>query len=75
MNDTLQSLLDVIAAHHRERGYPPTIRELQARTGTSSPSVVAYRLRQLEDAGCIRRQPFVSRSIQIIAPAQEGAEA
>ena len=53
--------------HHflDERGYPPTIRDIQNGCQISSTSVVEYNLRILEREGYIRRDREVSRGIEL----------
>ena len=58
-------ILNAIGAHLDDRGYPPTIRELQSACGISSTSVVDYNLDKLEDLGLITREPEVSRGIRL----------
>ena len=48
-----------------ERGYPPTIRDIQGGCRISSTSVVEYNLRILEQEGLIRRDREVSRGIEL----------
>ena len=46
--------------------YGPSVREIQAHTGISSPSVVAYALAKLADAGIITHAPGKARTIRLI---------
>ena len=48
------------------RGYPPTVRDIQAGCRISSTSVVDYNLNILEREGYIRRHPEVSRGIELL---------
>ncbi len=63
--DWMPALVEAIAEHGAEHGYPPTVRDLQKRTGASSTSVVAYRLAACERAGLIRRVPGRARAITL----------
>lgn len=63
--DWTRDLVEAIAQHGALHGYPPTIRELQIRTGASSTSVVAYRLAACARAGLIRRVPERARAITL----------
>jgi len=63
----MPALVEAIARHGAEHGYPPTIRDLQKRTGASSTSVVAYRLAACERAGLIGRVPGRARAITLTA--------
>lgn len=72
MDDTLltqrqMQILEVIARGVRERGFPPSIREIGARVGLASSSTVHSQLRQLEQKGFIRRDPARPRSIELLA--------
>ena len=50
-----------------EKGYPPSIRDIVNGCKISSTSVVEYNLRILEREGYIRRDPEVSRGIELSA--------
>jgi repressor LexA len=64
-------ILAVIEEWVRERGYPPTVREIGAAVGLVSPSSVSYQLGVLEKHGLIRRQPNNSRAVELCRPAPE----
>ena len=49
-----------------ERGYPPSIRDIQGGCAISSTSVVDYNLNILEDRGYISRHADVSRGIRLL---------
>ena len=61
-----QHIVDFIHRFLVDRGYPPTIRDIQAGCGISSTSVVDYNLNILEREGYIRRHPEVSRGIELL---------
>ncbi|MEU4155042.1 transcriptional repressor LexA [Actinoplanes sp. NPDC026670] len=67
-------ILAVIEDWVRERGYPPTVREIGAAVGLVSPSSVSYQLGVLERHGLIRRQPNNSRAVELCRPAPAGPE-
>ncbi|MEU8658783.1 transcriptional repressor LexA [Actinoplanes philippinensis] len=67
-------ILAVIEQWIRERGYPPTVREIGAAVGLVSPSSVSYQLGVLEKHGLIRRQPNNSRAVELCRPAPEAVE-
>ncbi|MGI6249235.1 MAG: transcriptional repressor LexA [Acutalibacteraceae bacterium] len=48
-----------------QNGPPPTVREIGAAVGLSSPSSVQSILDVLEEAGYIKRDPLLKRSIQV----------
>ncbi|MET7928300.1 helix-turn-helix domain-containing protein [Streptomyces sp. NPDC005349] len=49
-----RSVLAAIRAHIADHGEAPTVREIAAAVGLSSPSSVLYQLRRLEEAGVLR---------------------
>lgn len=59
-------ILDAIRASLREKGWPPSIREIGDATGLSSSSTVHSHLRNLERWGYIKRNPSQPRSIQLV---------
>ena len=61
-----QSIIDFIHDFLVERGYPPTVRDIQSGCGISSTSVVDYHLKALKKGGYIRRHPEVSRGIELL---------
>lgn len=61
-----QQVLDVILMTVRERGYPPTVREIGDEVGLSSPSTVHSHLNALMKAGYIRKDPSKPRAIEVI---------
>ncbi|MBI4308329.1 MAG: transcriptional repressor LexA [Chloroflexi bacterium] len=48
------------------KGYPPTVRDIQRGCDISSTSVVDYNLNILERLGLLRRDPDVSRGIELL---------
>lgn len=62
-------ILDFIRAHHTEHGYAPSLRDIGAEVGLSSPSSVRYQIGELEQAGWIRRAPGVARALIVLNPA------
>jgi repressor LexA len=56
-----------------EKGYPPSIRDIEGGVGISSTSVVHYNLKILERGGYVRRDPEVSRGIELIDTSQRRA--
>ena len=55
----------------RTRGYGPTVREIGANFGISSPNGVVCHLKALEKKGIITREPNMSRAIQLAAESIE----
>jgi repressor LexA len=58
-----QRILDFIADTVRERGYPPTVREIGEAVGLTSSSSVHSQLANLERMGLLRRDPTKPRAI------------
>ena len=50
----------------RDHAYPPSVREIGDGVGITSTSVVDYNLRVLAKRGYIRRDPDISRGIEIL---------
>lgn len=68
-----QTVLEVIRAWIRERGYPPTIRELGSRLGIKSLRGVTTHLDAIAKKGFLRREPR-ARSItlaDLVAPFEQ----
>jgi len=64
-----RQIVDFILQFMEEKGYPPTVRDIQSGCGISSTSVVDYHLKMLEKEGHIRRDPEVSRGIELLGRA------
>ena len=64
-----QRIIDFIHRFLVDRGYPPTVRDIQSGCGLSSTSVVAYHLNILETEGYLCRHPEVSRGIELLTRA------
>ena len=69
-----QQIYEYIREEIRERGIPPTLREIGARFNISSTNGVRYFLGKLEEEGLIKRQNWTARGIKIVEgrPAFEG---
>lgn len=63
--DRQEAMLNFIAESLRERGYPPTIREIGTALGIASTNGVRYYLDRLEQSGKIRRDRWTSRGIEL----------
>lgn len=60
-----EKILSYLGRFIGEKGYPPSIREIGKACGISSTSVVKYNLNILQRGGHIRRDPEVSRGIDL----------
>ena len=67
-------VLQVIRNAIRDRGYPPSMREIGEKAGLASPSSVAHQLGVLETHGYIRRDPNRPRALEILDPELETAD-
>ena len=58
-------ILDFIKATVRDRGYPPTVREIGEAVGLNSSSSVHAQLANLERRGLLRRDPTKPRAMEL----------
>lgn len=58
--------MDFIRNEVREKGYPPSVREIGEAVGLASSSTVHGHLERLEKKGFIRRDPTKPRAIEIL---------
>ena len=62
-----RQILQYIVQHTETHGYPPTVREIGQAVNLSSSSTVHAHLRNLEQAGLIRRDAVLTRAIRVVA--------
>jgi len=60
-----QAILSFIKDEVRDKGYPPSVREIGEAVGLASSSTVHGHLERLEKKGLIRRDPTKPRAIEI----------
>ncbi|MFB0902393.1 MAG: transcriptional repressor LexA [Acidimicrobiales bacterium] len=60
-----ESILSYIADTLRERGFPPSVREIGEAVGLTSPSTVHSHLATLQKHGFLRRDPDKPRAIEV----------
>ncbi len=60
------AILEFIKNEVKERGYPPSVREIGEAVGLASSSTVHGHLERLEKKGFIRRDPTKPRAIEIL---------
>ncbi len=69
MTETLtgkrQAILDFIERSLRQRGYPPSVREIGEAVGLASSSTVHAHLAVLQREGYLRRDPTKPRAIEV----------
>ncbi len=61
-----KQILDYIKSEVREKGYPPSVREICDGVGLKSTSTVHGHLERLEKKGFLRRDPSKPRAIEIL---------
>lgn len=65
LSNRQQAILDFIKSEVRDKGYPPSVREIGEAVGLASSSTVHGHLERLEKKGLIRRDPTKPRAIEI----------
>lgn len=65
LTDRHRGILEYIDASMRERGFPPSVREIGEAVGLTSPSTVHSHLGRLEELGYLQRDRTKPRAIQI----------
>jgi repressor LexA len=73
LNDRARAILTFIQRFTRDKGYPPTIREIGEAFEISSTNGVRYYLNLLEKSGHLKRRGKISRGIGPTAPYAQGA--
>lgn len=63
---TRDRVLQFIRSFLAEKGYSPSVADIVAGCGLSSPNLAQYHLNVLEREGVLRRTPGVFRSIQLV---------
>lgn len=66
LNPREAEILRVIIENVKQKGYPPSVREIGEIVGLSSSSTVHSYLKKLEQKGYLRRDPSKPRAIEII---------
>jgi repressor LexA len=69
LNDRAREILSFIQRFAREKGFPPTIREIGGAFGISSTNGVRYYLNMLEKSGHLTRRSRISRGTGPVGPA------
>ncbi len=60
-----QKILEYIAEYTQERGYPPSVRDICAGVGLSSPSTVHMHIKTLRDMGYLEKDDHKGRALTI----------
>lgn len=66
-----QDIYEFIKSEVKEKGYPPSVREIGEAVGLASSSTVHGHLARLETKGLIRRDPTKPRAIEILSMEDE----
>lgn len=73
LTERQEQILTFIDQTMRERGYPPSVREIGSAVGLTSPSTVHSHLATLQKLGCLRRDPTKPRAIEVRYDPASGA--
>lgn len=65
LTERQREILDFIEAQMRQRGYPPSVREIGEAVGLTSTSTVHAHLGTLQRLGFLQRDPTKPRAIQV----------
>lgn len=68
-----RDILTFIELQMRERGFPPSVREIGEAVGLTSPSTVHSHLNTLQRLGYLRRDPSKPRAIEVRYDPNSGA--
>ncbi len=68
-----RQVLEFIESQMRERGFPPSVREIGSAIGLTSPSTVHSHLNTLQRLGYLRRDPTKPRAIEVRWDPNSGA--
>ena len=68
-----QKIYDYIVESVRDRGYPPSVREIGQAVELRSPSTVHFHLKKLAEAGYIEKDAGKGRAITLTRPVQQAA--
>ncbi|PSL51302.1 repressor LexA [Salsuginibacillus halophilus] len=66
LSNRQQDILEYIKTEVREKGYPPSVREIGEAVGLASSSTVHGHLSRLEKKGLIRRDPTKPRAMEVL---------
>ncbi len=73
LTERQRGFLNFIEAETRDRGYPPSVREIGEAVGLTSSSTVHAHLGSLQQMGYLRRDPTKPRAIEVRYDAASGA--
>jgi repressor LexA len=73
LTERQRAILEFIERSVRGRGYPPSVREIGAEVGLTSPSTVHSHLATLQRLGYLQRDPTKPRAIEVRWDSTSGA--
>ena len=73
LTDRQRQILEIIDKSMRDRGYPPSVREIGEAVGLTSPSTVHSHLNTLSKLGFLKRDPTKPRAIEVRYDPNSGA--
>jgi repressor LexA len=73
LTDRQRQVLEFIDAQVRDRGYPPSVREIGEAVGLSSSSTVHAHLAALQEKGFLKRDPTKPRAMELVYESGSGA--
>lgn len=73
LTERQRAILEFIERQMRDRGFPPSVREIGAEVGLTSPSSVHAHLATLQRYGYLERDPATPRGIKVMWDSTSGA--
>lgn len=73
LTERQRQVLEFIDAEVRDRGYPPSVREIGEAIGLSSSSTVHAHLAALQDKGFLKRDPTKPRAMELVYDSTSGS--
>ena len=71
LKDREKKILDFMKKEIKQKGYPPTVREICAALGIKSTSTVHKDIATLEKEGYIKKDPSKPRALMLVDPDEE----
>ena len=75
LTDRQREVLEIIDQSMRDRGYPPSVREIGEKVGLTSPSTVHSHLSTLQRLGFLKRDPTKPRALELVGRERREAPA
>jgi len=73
LTERQRQVLEFIDAEVRDRGYPPSVREIGEAVGLSSSSTVHAHLAALQNKGFLKRDPTKPRAMELVYDSTSGS--